>query len=59
MTFVVNSYSGKWFMLLSNINQFRYKTDCDKNLESDKLVSVWQFMVLGNREYMGVYLNVL
>ena len=47
------------FMLLSNINQFRYKTDCDKNLESDKLVSVWQFMVLGNREYMGVYLDVL
>ena len=46
-------------MLLSNINHFRYKIDCDKNLESDKLVSVWQFMVLDNREYMGAYLDVL
>ena len=32
---------------------------CDKNLTSDKFVSVSKFQVLGKREYLGVYLDVL
>ena len=46
-------------MLLSNNNHFVIRLICDKNLISDKFVSVWKFTVLGKREYMGVHLDVL
>ena len=31
----------------------------DKNVISDKFLSVWKLKILGKRVYMGVYLDVL